>query len=100
MSDIDMGPSNFGKALDIYNPANVVAMCISILFLFLFFIIQSIELNKIYTDFGLTNSVLSAGRLIYIYSVGYFIFIIKFLIALITFMLLIGVITIIIVLPL
>lgn len=85
------------ELLDVYNRKNIIAVCISFLFVFLFFITQALDLNKVLIDFGVSDNVITKAKFLYVYTIGYVIFILKFIIALITFVLLIVIIVIIIV---
>jgi hypothetical protein len=82
---------------DVYSRNNIVAVCISFLFVFLFFITQALDLNKVLIDFGVSDTVVTKAKFLYVYTVGYVIFILKFIISLVTFVLLIAIIVIIIV---
>jgi hypothetical protein len=85
-----------GVSLDIYNKQYIAAVCVSFLFVSLFFITQAIDLNKVLIDFGVSDNVITRAKLLYVYTIGYVLFVIKFIIALVTFVLLIMIIVIII----
>lgn len=87
----------FGKGFDVYNKDNLFAVIISFIFFILFYIAQTLEFNNILQDFGLSDTVISKAKMIYVYLSGYFIFIVKFFIAFLVFVLLMAVITLILV---
>jgi hypothetical protein len=72
------------------------AIAVSFVFVILFFITQTIELNKVLLDFGVSDNVITKGKLIYTYLAGYFLYIIKFIIALLTLIFLVSIIVVII----
>jgi hypothetical protein len=79
---------------DIYR--NLGAVAVSFLIIILFFITQTIELNKVLLDFGVSDNAITRAKLIFTYLGGYFLFAVKFTIALLTFLFLICIIVIII----
>jgi hypothetical protein len=85
-----------GESLDIYKKEHIAAVCVSLLFVSLFFITQAIDLNKVLIDFGVSDNVITRAKLLYVYTIGYVLFVIKFIIALVTFVLLTMIIVIII----
>lgn len=72
--------SGLDEKIDIYNPKYRVAFIVSIIIFILFFISQSLDFHKVLMEFG-AGEVMRKGRFVYIYLAGYFIFIIKFLLA-------------------
>lgn len=73
--------SGIDLKIDVYNPNYIVAAIVSIVLFILFFISQTIDFNRLLVDFGATEGPISKSKLIYIYIAGYFIYIIKFLLA-------------------
>lgn len=72
--------SGLDEKIDVYNPKYRVAFIISIIIFILFFISQSLDFHKVLMDFG-AGEAMRKARFVYIYLAGYFIFIIKFLLA-------------------
>ena len=84
-----------GIDLGIYSSLHVTEVIVSCAFFILFFIAQTLDFNSVLLDFGVTESAISRGKLMFVYIFGYFLFIIKFFLAFIFFTILILVIVII-----
>lgn len=90
--------SGLDTKINVYNPDYVVAAIVSIVLFILFFISQTIDFNRLLIDFGATDGAISKSRLIYIYIAGYFIYILKLLLAIFYIFILIAMIVVILVL--
>ena len=71
-------------------------LCSCILFI-LFYISQALDFDSVLLDFGVSDTVLSRGKLIFVYIFGYFIFLIRFFLAFLLFIIIILVIVILVV---
>lgn len=90
--------SGLDSKINVYNPDYIVAAIVSIVLFILFFISQTIDFNRLLIDFGATDGAISKARLIYIYIAGYFIYILKLLLAIFYIFILIAMIVVILVL--
>lgn len=73
------------EALDIYNELYLKVFAVSATLFLLYSIINLIEMNKYIKDFNILNiEETSRGRFIYSYMAGYFMFVLKVILALVT----------------
>ena len=78
-----------GFDLGVYSTNRVKQVIVSCALFVLFFIAQTIDFNSVLTDFGVNQSAISRGKLIFVYMFSYFLFIIKFFLAFLFFIILI-----------